>query len=66
MKTVTFKTPGTKIKFQDGTEINEDNLTSEKFDQLIKKNPSYERFFIVKELKEAKVETKKDGEPKTK
>lgn len=49
MKTVTFKNPKTEIKFTTGEPLNAGNLTLAKYEALIKRNPAYEKYFIVKD-----------------
>ena len=54
MKTVKFKNDKTVLNFK-GQKLDANNLTFEKYDALVKKNKSYEKYFKVTDPK------KKDG-----
>lgn len=54
MKTVKFKNEKTVLNFK-GQKLHANNLTFEKYDDLIKKNKAYEKYFKVTDPK------KKDG-----
>lgn len=59
-KSIQFKNPSMRLSVAGMGKVTNDNITPEKYERLLKLNPSHADFFIIKEEKE------NESKPKTK